>query len=503
VVLLRNEPVAGAPALPLHPTELNRLAVIGPQADVVCVQGGGSASVTPHRQRTILQAITERFGSVEIVHERGTNAHRTLPPLDLRWLRNPRTGEPGVHVEYFEGRGFDTPLGEHEASTARFQWLGVPWPGVPTGNFSARITTEVVVNEDVMMEFGLVVGGSGRVALDGDTVLDMWDRFVPGEAFFGLGSAQISVEVQLRAGEPRQLTAEFACMEGVPMGAMILGGLPTLASDGIERAAAAAASSDAAVVVVGLNQDWETEGSDRASWDLPGDQVALIRAVAAAQPRTVVLVQAGSPVDLDWEQEAAAVAQVWYLGQEGPDALAELLSGDHSPSGHLPTTLPQRFLDHPAVENYPGSFGEVVYGESVFVGYRFYDHREIAPRHRFGFGLSYTEFELSDLEVSEDGDRLTLGVTIANVGGSRGSAVVQVYVAPPSSDIPRPPRELKGFAKCELGAAETARVHIELPPRAFQHWDPERSDWATVAGEYEIEVGQFAGDRALAARVSK
>ena len=503
IVLLRNEPVEGGrPVLPLRRDDIRRIAVIGPDADVHLVQGGGSAAVNPHYSVTVLDGLRAACGdAVEIVHERGCDAYRILPPLDHRWTRPTHPSHPdhGMTVEYFDGRELaGEPIDVIHTDEPRLTWIGDPSPMVTGGNFSARVSATFIAPCDGPFEFGLVVGGQARVFFDGEVLLEMWDEFVPGEAFFGLGSREVRATRDLVADEAHHIVVESTCFEGLSAAALLLGGLPKLGDDGIDRAAAAAADADVAIIVVGLNQDWESEGQDRADWELPGDQSELVERVVAAQPATAVLVQAGAPVAMEWADTVPAIAQIWYLGQETGNAVADLLVGDHSPSGRLPTTFPMRFLDHPAVENYPGEHDEVRYGENLFVGYRWYDRREILPRYAFGHGLSYTTFEHSNIRPDRTsfgpGDIVRVAVDVTNTGGTAASEVVQIYVHDPVSRLSRPVQELKAFAKVLLEPGERATVELDLPPRAFQYWDPTTDAWTADDGEFEIRAGASSRD---------
>ena len=516
VVLLKNDPLpsgaddpTGSPVLPIRPGTVSRIAVIGPNADVHLVQGGGSAAVNPHRSLTILDGLRERYGAdVEIVSARGCDAYRNLPPLDHRWIRGgadasaDASAEARFRLEYFSGREFaGDPIATEFTPAPRLIWLGTPHPDVTAGDFSMRLSATFVAPETGSFEFSMIVGGSGRVLIDGELALDMWDEFLPGDAFFGMGSAEIRARVEVVEGQELEILAEFRCIEGLGAAAFLLGGLPVIEEDALSIAAAAAASADVAIVVVGLNQDWETEGGDRLDWLLPGDQEALIEAVAAVQPRTAVLVQAGSPVGMEWEPSVPAVAQLWYLGQETGTAVADLVSGDVSPSGRLPTTFPDRFEDHPAFENYPGEFGTVRYGEGLFMGYRYYDHRELPPRYCFGHGLGYEPTEISDLELrrGDSPGTVLVSVTVRNLGTAPTAEVVQVYVGENGAAVARPVRELKAFCRVELGAGDAAELELVLDERAFQHWDPTAHDWVTGTGEFTVFVGRSSRDLELVA----
>lgn len=492
IVLLANRG-----ALPLLPSEIGRLAVIGPNADASIVQGGGSASVNPHRIVTVLDGIRARYEpvGVEVLYQRGLDSSRTAAPLQGR-----HCGPAGIAIQYFAGTDLrGAPIARQQHTSGRLVWLGDPLPGVRAGEFSVRMRAEYTATTAGDHELALVVGGRGRLLCDGDEVLEMWDRFVAGSSFFGMGSEEIRVGVPFEAGQTRVFEAEFSPFPGLPMAGFQVG--MVVPDEGIEGAVAAAGSADAAVVVVGLDADWETEGQDRASWDLPGRQSDLILAVAAVNPRTVVLVNAGAPVDLGWEDRVGAVAQIWYLGQEGGDAVADVLSGDVSPSGRLPTTLPVTVDDNPTAgdpRRYPGVDGRVHYDEGLLVGYRHYDAAGIEPRFPFGHGLAYTTFEYGDLHVEQD----LVRVTVTNVGPCRGAEVVQLYVAP--IDLAdRPPQELKGFVKLDLAPGESDTAVFHLDRRSFAHWDVGNGGWRIAPGRYALRAGSSSRDIRATATVSR
>lgn len=506
VVLLRNDPVDGTPVLPLRAAEITRLAVIGPGADSSAVLGGGSAAVNPHHVVTVLDGLRAAIGDgVEIVHEIGVDASRTLAPIDERRTRPAEStaGDRGLTVEYFANRDLaGTPVAVGHVRTPRLNWVGnEPAPGVSPTNFSLRLRGTFVADVAGEHEFGLVTGGRGaRVVLEGETILDNFEDQRPGSAFFGLGSEEIRARRHLDAGETCELVVEFVSFDGrLPIAALLVGHRPPVPSDGIERAAAAAAAADAAIVVVGLNQDFETEGEDRTTLALPGEQDALVRAVVAANPRTAVLVNAGAPVELSAASGVPALAQMWYLGQETGTAVAALLTGEHSPSGRLPMTYGRRVEDWPSHLNYPGDAGHVLYGEELFMGYRGFDERGIEPLFCFGHGLTYTTFVWSDARLSATtvsrselaaGD-LSVSVAVTNVGERAAAEVVQCYIHDGASALRRPEQELRGFAKQHLAPGETARITIPLGSRSFAAWE---SGWTVAVGDHEIRLGASSRD---------
>jgi beta-glucosidase len=282
------------------------------------------------------------------------------------------------------------------------------------------------------------------------------------------------------------------------MSGLIVGCTEPEPADLFERAVALAAECDAALVVVGLNAGWEREGSDRAGLALPGRQDELVERVAAVNRRTIVVVNAGSPVAMPWAGRVAAILYIWYPGQEAGDALADVLFGSRDPGGRLPTTFPVRLDDCPAHLTYPGEAGAVTYGEGIFVGYRGFRRRGTAPAFPFGHGLSYTTFAFgaprTDRTDVEAGEAVEVTVPVTNTGQRPGKAVVQVYVQDIASSLLRPDRELKGFAKVTLAPGEERDVRVTLPARAFAAWDPRAHDWVTEPGEFRILVGASVED---------
>jgi beta-glucosidase len=264
---------------------------------------------------------------------------------------------------------------------------------------------------------------------------------------------------------------------------------PPAPEDGIAEAVAVATEADAAVVVVGTDGEWETEGRDRDDLSLPGDQVELIRAVAAAQPRTAVVVLAGSPVDLGWVGDVPALLWGWFPGQAGGEALASVLTGERDAAGRLPCTMPASLDDTLAGVATRGS-GHVRYDEGVFAGHRRYDRDGIEPAFPFGFGLSYSTFAIGEPVASATtvgpGEGVSVRVEVTNTGSRPGTETVQLYVRDVESSVPRPERELRGFAKVALAPGETGEARIELRARDLAFWDEGARCWRAEAGTFEL-----------------
>jgi beta-glucosidase len=267
----------------------------------------------------------------------------------------------------------------------------------------------------------------------------------------------------------------------------------------IDAAVKNARSADVALLYLALPDSKESEGYDRPDLDLTPQQVALIKAVTAVQPMTVVILNNGAPVVMsEWIDGTAAVLEAWMMGQAGGGAIADVLYGKVNPCGRLAETYPLKLVDTPAHINFPGGNGEVRYGEGIFIGYRYYDAKEVPVQFSFGYGMSYTTFTYKNPKVSaasfRDVDGLTVSVDVTNAGKVTGKEVVQVYVHDHKSGLVRPPKELKGFAKVELQPGETKTVTLALDFRAFAYYHPAYQQWITEDGDFDILVGASSAD---------
>ena len=321
--------------------------------------------------------------------------------------------------------------------------------------------------------------------------------------FQGGGSSHINpTQVDVPFAELQKLAgnAELSFAEGYPKDDSLDGGL-------IDEAVALARTADVALLYVALPSFKESEGYDRPDLDLTAQQVKLIQAVTAVQPHTVVILNNGAPVVMgEWLDQTAAVLEAWMMGQAGGSAIADVLFGRVNPSGKLAETFPLRLIDTPSYLNFPGENGVVRYGEGLFIGYRYYDAKETAVLFPFGYGLSYTTFEYSNLQLSadrfKDVDGLTVSVDVTNTGAVAGKEVVQLYVHDHESRLVRPYKELKGFAKVSLQPGETQTVSLALDSRAFAYYDPAHHQWITEDGQFDILVGASSADIRCRATVS-
>ncbi len=497
IVLLKNE----RNLLPLQREHFTSLAMIGPNARVAQIMGGGSAQVNAHYAVTPLDSIMAKVGDhVTVRYEQGCTNYKLLPLLDSELLLAGTEGtEHGLAIEFFNTLDLEGPPVQREIQPkSELSWFGEMPAGVNPQQFSLRATGRFTPQESGAYTFGLISIGRSRLSIDGQKVIENWIEQTHGGDFLGMGGKEVQATVTLEAGRAYLLTLELAKSEAVPLGAIHLGCLPPEPADTIERAVALAAAADVAIVCVGFGGEWQSEGSDRANMDLPGKQDALVEQVAAANPRTIVVLNTGSPITMPWLDKVGAVVQAWYPGQECGNAIADVLFGDTNPSGKLPQTFPVRLEDNPAYLDFPGENGKVYYGEGLFVGYRSYDKKKIAPLFPFGFGLSYTIFSYSSLHLSArqigPDDTLQVSIDITNTGQRTGKEIVQVYVRDEQANLQRPEKELKAFAKVQLEPGERKTVMLSLGRDALAYYDDLAHEWVAEAGEFEVLVGASSQD---------
>ncbi|MFI8104656.1 beta-glucosidase [Streptomyces sp. NPDC086023] len=488
-VLVRNE--NGALPLPAGRT----VALAGAAARDARVLGGGSATVFPERVVSPLDGLTAALPDGALTFSVGADPSDELTPADKGFT---------LRAVCRDAEG--TVLGEGALPSGQVQWIGDDLPaGVSydtlatievTGTFVPRESGEHAFGTRGLGAFALTVGGTPLWT----GVQEMGDEADPFEAFFGAPSER--GRVLLTEGESVEVSLLYHVpdMTAAPLKAVMFSFLhlgPQRDGDElIAEAAAAARAADTAVVVVATTERVESEGFDRRDLRLPGRQDDLVRAVAAANPHTVVVVNAGSPVELPWRDEVAAVLLGWFPGQEGGAALADVLLGAAEPGGRLPTTWPAVLGDVPVTDVTPVD-GRLEYGEGLFIGYRAWEKAGAVPAYWFGHGLGYTDWAYESLDVTGS----TARVRIRNTGTRPGREVVQLYAAPLADKAERPARWLAGFAGVEAGPGETAEAVIELPARAFEVWDEQAGSWAQVPGVYEIQAGRSVGDLRLTATI--
>ena len=495
IVLLRNE----GGLLPLDPSALSSLAVIGPNAADTAVNGGGSAMVSAYREESVLDALTARMAEdVSIRHEPGCSLKRGVAPIEDSHLAPGR-----FTIEIYDG---PEPVGEPTIVKTDQGSLTVLFPDdLPAGPELSVVARGTLV-VPVTGVWRLAGGGLGptRLAIDGEPATD---NDGPGAYAAGLGNRTNHVDRFLEEGQEVELRLDYGggnfgmTFAFFNVAAERLGADPEADADAmVDRAVEAAREAEVTVLVVGSNHEWETEGHDRDDLELPARQPELVERVAAAADKVVVVMNCGAPMTMPWLDDVDAVVQAWYPGQEAGMAITDVLVGDAEPGGRMPTTWPHRIEDTPAFASYPGHDLAMSYDEGVFVGYRWYDHEAIEPLWCFGHGLSYTSFHWGEAEVSGTGTDVTVSIPITNTGNRLGSEVVQCYLAPPSGPVDRPVQELVGYEKLQLESGATGVATTALDRRSFARWDEDDHDWVVDPGDYEIRLA--ASSRDVRARVT-
>jgi beta-glucosidase len=480
-VLLKND----GGVLPLGTRHRQSIAVIGSDAgQYALTSGGGSAGVIAPYTVTPVQGITQRAAAagVGVSYAQGDiPAQGALTPV-------PASAFPGgLAATYYNNTTFSgPPAATGTVPNVALTWGGnPPAPGVNPTGWSARFTG--TVNLPAAGEYALSLSFTGTAAV----MINGTPAFASQTSFGGVSRATVTLPAGSAAIE-----VDYA--DSIPFGTdgITLGWQPP--ADLLGQAVAAAKKADVAVVFA---SDFETEGADLTTIDLPASENALISAVAAANPNTVVVLNTGSAVTMPWVDQVKGVLEAWYPGQDDGNAIAAVLFGDTDPSGKLPVTFPQSLSQVPAstAAQWPGVGGQVQYSEGVLVGYRWYTTQGITPLFPFGYGLSYTSFAFSHLRVQPGPrhDGYTVYADVTNTGRRAGSDVAQLYVGDPAA-TGEPAEQLKGFQRVTLRPGETARVAFTLTRHDFAWWN---GHWEVTPGSYALMVGDSSADLPLTANV--
>jgi beta-glucosidase len=481
-VLLKNN---GNP-LPLSSSSLHSIAVIGDSAGSDAMSaGGGSAAVSAPYVVTPVQGITARAGSgVNVTYAQGPAPSGALPAVPNTALSITGSYYPNMTLS-------GTPAFTRQDPAIDFNWHGAsPGSGIGGTGWSAKWTGTITAPATGTYTFSLTSDDGSRMSVSGAQIINNWGDHA---------SATVTGSVALTAGQAAPIEVDYYQNGG---GSNVTLGWQPPGSDPIAQAVATAKASDVAVVFASAG---ESEGSDLSSIDLPGQQNQLISAVAAANPRTVVVLNTGSAVTMPWLNQVAGVFEAWYPGQEDGNAIAALLFGDVDPSGKLPVTFPASLADVPAstAAQWPGTNGTVQYSEGVDVGYRWYDAQGKTPLFPFGFGLSYTTFGYSGLSVSapDASGNVTVSATVTNTGSVAGSDVAQLYVSDPAS-TGEPPKQLKGFQRVTLNPGASTKVTFTVGTQDLAYWNDTAHGWTTPAGSYGLSVGDSSRNLPLTGTVS-
>lgn len=489
VVLLKNDIVGATPVLPLDIKQVKNVLVLGPNADKTHGTGGGSSEVKSLYEVTPLQGLRAKFGKdVNFTVMRARSSELASIASDYVESRH-WTGTPAWNVSYFaeqarknlieeswivdsKFRAADQNVTQHITMTAKIKPLttGLHQLKAETlGNFKLRINDERVITHQV----------DSAASTDTANV----DKVIT-----------LTHDIELTAGETYNFEIEYEGSERFTLGWNAPGELFSSEAEYI----AAAKQADAVIYFGGLSHGDDRESIDRPDMKLPNSQDEIISKLIAANEKTVVFLVAGSAVEMPWSKQASAIVWGWYGGMEAGNAFADILTGDVNPSGKMPITLPVHLEDTAPIALDDYNAKESLYTEGVFIGYRWFEQQNIKPIFAFGHGLSYTNFTLTDINLSASNitadEGISVTVKVTNTGKVAGAEVVQLYLHDKEASVARPIKELKGFAKVYLAAGESKTVSISLNKRDLSYWDVNSNDWLAEAGEFEILLGTALDD---------
>ena len=501
IVLLKND----RQVLPLDKPVTKSILVVGPDAYPPQPVAGGSGAAIPYSSVSIVEGLAHLLGdSITVYYEPGLPSLQEMV-ASTDFVTQPQTGEPGVKLETFDNADLSgaprSSLVVRHINSAGFNWDTLSdWQDVAPllasmpKVVSRRWTGYYAVNESGSYE--IAVQGPGehngfRVFLDDKLLFDNWEF---AKAYQEHATLELAPGLHKIVVEDVQRTAFGGRLR------LAIADQRKLVSNSAKKLAG---QVDAVVIAVGFNRDSEGEGADR-TFSLPIGQDALIHQLASLNKNAIVALTSGGSVDAQkWINEVPALLELWYPGEQGGTALAEVLFGQVNPSGRLPITFEKQQEDNPTFANYypePGT-KRVVYKEGIFVGYRGFEHKHIKPPFPFGFGLSYTTFNLGSVAIQNDSSvsalHYSVSFDVTNTGRRAGSEVAELYISDANSPVPRPPKELKGFVKVQLKPGETKRVSVRLNTRSFAYYDVNSATWEVHPGTYEILIGNSSDDIAL------
>ncbi|MBN2189819.1 MAG: glycoside hydrolase family 3 C-terminal domain-containing protein [Candidatus Aureabacteria bacterium] len=487
VVLLKNDGI-----LPLDINKVRNILVVGENANAQHAREGGSSYVKTSYEITPLEGLESRAGArLNIDFIKVSTEEAGLPPIGAGFLTtmDPVSGIKAWKGEYFSGKELKGIPREIKYDTSvNFDWhSGCPLATMPPDNFSVRWTGKIKAPETGTYTFSLGSDDGSRFYIDDKCLISNWNDHA-----YEVKKARIKLE----AGKEYALRVEY--YEGGQAAAVGLGWkVPEKGGESrYSGIAKIAGKADAVIVFAGLNHKYDTEGRDRPDMKLPSGQDDLIEELASANPKTIVFLIGGSPVEMPWIDKVPAVVQAWYLGMEGGNVMADVIFGDVNPSGKLPFTFPKKLEDSPAHAIGDYLPGRCEYKEGILIGYRWYDTKNIEPLFPFGHGLSYTTFKYGNLKINKgSGDvAATAALDITNTGNRAGAEVVQLYIQDPECSVERPAKELKGFEKVSLKPGETKTVEFKLTKRALSFYDIKSKSWVAEPGTFNVLVGSSSRD---------
>jgi len=478
VVLLKNDSVGIKPVLPLDKTQLKNILVLGPNADKKHGTGGGSSEVKSLYEITPLEGLKAKFGDdVKITVMRARSSELAAIASDYVESRH-WTGTPAWNISYFTEQArknlteqswiVDSKFTAKESSKTQHITMTAKIKPLTTGLHQLKVETlgdfQLKINDDSVIAHQASTGVVNQVS-------------------------ELTHDIELVAGESYSFEIQYDGSEHFTLGWDAPGQLFSSEAEYI----AAAKAADAVIYFGGLSHGDDRESIDRPDMKLPNSQDEIISKLIAANETTVVFLVAGSAVEMPWADQANSIVWGWYGGMEAGHAFADILTGDVNPSGKMPITLPARLEDTAPIALNDYNAKESLYTEGVFIGYRWFEQQNIKPTFVFGHGLSYSQFTLSDMQLSSANvkadEEITVTVQVTNTGKVAGAEVVQLYLHDLESSVPRPIKELKGFAKVYLQAGESKKVNISLNKRDLSFWDVDSNNWLAEDGDFEVQLG--------------
>ena len=489
IVLLKNE----KNLLPLNLNKIKKIAVIGPNAAIARVGGGGSSRVNPYYSVSPLKGIKQIVNDdTEVIFSQGDELRSSpLLPVANQFLQPEGLTGAGLKAEFFNNIKLEgKPALTRTDSTLYFIWEdNYPGPGIGKDSYSVRWSGFITPPVSRIYTFYTASDDGIRLFINGKKLIENWSDH---------GTTVDSAKIELVAGKSYNIKVEY--YENGGSAICLLGwDLPAgnVQNTMIAEAVAAARSADVAIVFAGTSDSFESEGFDRiGGLRLPGRQDELIKAVAEANQNTIVVLNTGTPVITDyWLSKVPVLLEAFFPGQEGGNAIGEIISGKCNPSGKLPFSFISGYNQTPAYMHYMDKSLEAPYDEGVFVGYRYLEKNNLVPTFPFGFGLSFTTFGYSDLTTTKGAnDTWQVSLKVKNTGKVAGSEVVQLYISDVHSKVPRPVKELKGFARVTLDPGQDKTVSIPLNSRSFAYYDVKGKQWKVEPGSVEIMAGSSSAD---------
>ncbi|MEN8121563.1 MAG: glycoside hydrolase family 3 C-terminal domain-containing protein, partial [Bacteroidota bacterium] len=489
VVLLKND----NKVLPLNKEKIKSIAILGPKAEEASVGGGGSSEVFAKDSVSLIEGLKNKLGpDVKITFLNGIDFTTEFPAIESKNLFTEVNGGKvngltGVYFNNVHLKG--EPVLTRVDKDVNFDWgQGTPDPKVVKDGFSVRWTGKLKATKEGTYKIGINSNDGSKLFVNGKLFVHNWGNH---------GAKMRSAPLYMKNGESVDVMIEY--FETGNNASMKFEWELQQEAKYNKEVLDLAKEADVVIIAAGLTKIFECEGFDRASMDLPGAQNQMIKDVSKVNPNTIVILTNGTPVTMiDWIDDVPAVLEAFYPGQEEGNALADILFGDVNPSGKLPVTFPKHYKDNPTYDFYPGENSQLTYGEGIYVGYRYYDTKNVEPLFPFGYGLSYTSFKYSDLKIDKEAinkdDILNIELTLQNTGDFDGDEIVQLYIHDVKSKVERPVKELKGFKRVSLKKGESKTIEFKIDKSALSFYDIETKNWVAEPGEFEILIGSSSRD---------